>query len=471
MKRLLHTLPYLLADAIAAYVVWLAVWVYRKRYIELDATPLHLTATEYILPAAFMLGWLAVYWLAGLYHPMHRRSLLHEQWRLLQLSAVGVLAVSFATFLNDPLGHPEQLRGLVLKFLAAHYGLTGLARFIITTAIQRRIARGKTGYSTLVIGSGPAAVGLWQQLAGARRKQGFYFAGYLPLEGGSAEASGFSGKLKYLGSLADLEKIIQQRHIERVVLAVDDHGQPHITGLLRRLSGLRLHIFALPGMYDLLVGNVKLYSSLADTPLVEIYPSLMAPWEVVAKRAMDIVVSIITLIVMAPVFGVLAVLVRLDSRGPVFYRQERIGLYGRPFRIIKFRSMRVDAETAGPALSSGDADPRITRMGRYLRKTRLDEFPQFWNVLRGDMSLVGPRPERQFFIDQIIRRAPEYTLLHKVRPGITSLGQVKYGYAENVDQMIERLKFDILYIENMSLALDFKILLYTVQTVLMARGK
>lgn len=168
--------------------------------------------------------------------------------------------------------------------------------------------------------------------------------------------------------------------------------------------------------------------------------------------------------------AVLALLVRLSSPGPIIFRQERIGKGGRPFTIYKFRTMYTDAERNGPALSR-EGDPRITPIGRWLRKTRLDELPQFWNVLKGDMSLVGPRPERQFFISQIVQKAPEYKQLLKVRPGITSLGMVKYGYASSVEEMIDRMHYDLIYLANRSFLLDLKILLYTVLRVLQARGK
>jgi lipopolysaccharide/colanic/teichoic acid biosynthesis glycosyltransferase len=185
---------------------------------------------------------------------------------------------------------------------------------------------------------------------------------------------------------------------------------------------------------------------------------------------MDLALSTIAILLLIPFYVFSAVAVKISSPGPIFFLQERIGINGRVFRIVKFRTMYIDAEKFGPQLSS-ENDPRITKIGRFMRKTRLDEFPQFFNVLNGDMSLVGPRPERQFYIDQIVLQEPQYLQLTRVRPGITSWGQVKYGYAENVDQMLHRMKYDLIYLKNRSLALDIKIMMYTVLIVLRAKGK
>ncbi|MDE6612513.1 MAG: sugar transferase, partial [Muribaculaceae bacterium] len=228
-------------------------------------------------------------------------------------------------------------------------------------------------------------------------------------------------------------------------------------------------LFVTPDLMSMMTSRHKV-SQVVSEPLVDITNANISPSAVNLKRFGDVVVSALALVALLPVYAAVALAVKLDSRGPVLYRQERVGYHKRPFRIIKFRTMRVDAEASGPALTR-DNDPRITRVGAFLRKYRLDELPQFWNVLKGEMSLVGPRPERAYYIERIARRVPSYSLIHQVRPGITSWGMVKYGYAADVDQMIERLPYDLLYIENVSLGVDLKILFHTVSTVLRGRGK
>ncbi|HRW22533.1 MAG TPA: exopolysaccharide biosynthesis polyprenyl glycosylphosphotransferase, partial [Bacteroidales bacterium] len=215
-------------------------------------------------------------------------------------------------------------------------------------------------------------------------------------------------------------------------------------------------------------GKVRM-NSIMGTPLLQIHRNIMPVWQVHTKRLIDIVGSTIAIIILSPIYLIISIGVKLSSPGPIIYSHQRIGRNAKPFTIYKFRSMVKNAETNGPELSS-KRDCRVTSFGRFLRKTRLDEIPQFFNVIKGDMSLVGPRPERKYYIDKITAKAPHYAHLLRVRPGITSWGQVKYGYAENVEQMIERLKYDIIYIENMSLYIDFKIMIYTIKIIFQGKG-
>jgi exopolysaccharide biosynthesis polyprenyl glycosylphosphotransferase len=222
-------------------------------------------------------------------------------------------------------------------------------------------------------------------------------------------------------------------------------------------------------MYDILSGSVKM-NSILGTPLIEIKHKLLPQWEFVVKRFLDYLFSLLAIILLSPFMILTAIAVKLSSSGSIIYKQERIGQYGKKFNIYKFRSMYEDAEKEGPKLSS-KTDSRITPLGRVMRRIRLDETPQFFNVLFGHMSFVGPRPERDFFANQLIKKAPHYKHIYRVKPGITSWGMVKFGYAENVDEMLERLKYDILYIENMSLLIDLKIMIHTVLIILQGRGK
>ena len=273
-----------------------------------------------------------------------------------------------------------------------------------------------------------------------------------------------------LGTTDDLHRLIDEHHIEEVIIALEDNQKHLINSILQHLNAAAdLIIKITPDARDLIVGSVK-QESIFHSPFIVINNRLMSEWQYSLKRISDVIIALLAMVLLSPVYLVTAIIVRCTSPGPVFYAQERIGLHGRPFRMHKFRSMYVDAEQAGPALSKDD-DPRITPFGRFMRKVRLDEIPQFYNVLRGTMSIVGPRPERQYYIDQIVKRAPEYLLLQRIKPGITSWGQVKYGYASSVDEMIERLRYDLLYLDNMSITTDLKIMVYTAKIILQGRGK
>ncbi|HMX87870.1 MAG: sugar transferase [Saprospiraceae bacterium] len=359
--------------------------------------------------------------------------------------------------------------GLLINAFLIFVLLTEAYRLIVLSFASRQLREGKVGFNTIIIGGDQKALELLLEIRSYRYSLGHRFIGYLDSNGG--EEHDLGGQLPHLGHLRDLRNILEQNKVEEVLIAIEstEHGKlKNILDILFEF-GDNLIIRTIPDTYDILLGTVKM-NYLYGAVLIEIRKDIMPLWQQYIKRLMDIILSFSVLVVFSPVILLIIIRTAFANNGKVLYSQERIGQYGKSFLILKFQSMVNEAEATGPQLSS-DSDPRVTSWGKIMRKWRLDEIPQFYNVLRGDMSLVGPRPERRYFIDQIIQRAPHYKHLLKVRPGITSWGQVKYGYASSIDEMIQRLKYDILYVENMSLSLDFKIIFYTVLVLFQGKGK
>lgn len=463
---------YIIADVITSALAWALLFIYRKEVLEPTKYGYNV---DIDFDTNFWLGliiipcfWLVLYALSGQYNDLFRRYRVKELGSTLLLSIIGSLIVFFVLLLDDQIASYKSYYLLLLVYFTAHFGLNFFVRIYLTSKTVKKVHRKIIGFNTIIVGGSINGVEIFKEINQLKHHPGYRFMGFVSMNGGKNDPLLELG-LTCLGNIKDVQQIINTHKIEEVIIALESSEHKQLEQVINLLDETEVRTKIIPDMYDIMSGSVKM-NSIFGVPLIEVNTSIMRPWQFSIKRLFDIFVSVFALIFLSPVFITVALLVKFTSKGPVFFKQERIGHFKRPFLIYKFRSMFIDAEKDGPQLSSSQ-DNRITRVGKFLRKTRLDEFPQFFNVLKGDMSMVGPRPERQFFIDQIVKEAPHYTHLHKVKPGITSWGQVKYGYAENVKQMIQRLKFDVLYIENMSFAMDLKILFYTILTVLKGSGK
>lgn len=471
MNKRLHVLKYLFFDVVAAGGAWALFYAYRKTVIESAKfgikVPLDYDIKFYISLIAIVVFWVVIYWTSGYYSDIYRKSRLQELGQTILYSLLGTVIIFFVLILDDTIVSYRSYYSSFFTLLGLHFGLTYIPRFILTTRTAHRVHKREIGFATLLIGSNENAVELYQELEGARKSSGNKFIGFVSVNNNIEFLA--SKELDHLGTYQELPEIIEKYDIEEVIIALESTEHSRIEEILNTLEPVPVVIKIIPDTYDILSGKVRM-QSIFGTPLIEIQHDLMPLWQFALKRGLDIMLSVLFLIILSPVLLITAIMTALSSPGPILFKQERVGLNRKPFKIIKFRSMFQDAEKMGPQLSS-ENDPRITKWGRVMRKFRLDELPQLWNVLIGDMSFVGPRPERQFYIEQIEKKAPHYRHLHRVKPGITSWGMVKYGYAENVDEMVQRMKYDIIYIENMSLFIDIKILIYTILIVLQGRGK
>ena len=426
-RRKKQQLLYVFVDILSSLLIWSSFLIFRwlvydGRVFSVDTVfiPMFNFYTPLIV---YPIGCLVIYYLSGYYLRPLRKPYLRE----LRRTFVSALIISFGAFfifiIDDPVTQYERYFTSLLVLFALQFLGSYIPRWLVTYIshkLDNDIPRTYT-----------------------------------------------------IHTMKEVEQFEQAHAVEpydEVILDFKSKTKENdIYTLINRLYPRNVEISVVPSLYDMLTGAAMI-DEVSDQPLIHITEHKMSDTELCIKRAFDIIVSATMLVLLSPLYFILTLLVWYSSKGPVFYRQERIGLHGLPFEIIKFRTMCVHAESEIPQLSA-DNDPRITKVGKWMRKYRLDELPQFWNILRGDMSIVGPRPERRYFINQIEEKAPYYCMIYKIRPGLTSWGPIKVGYTDTLDKMIRRLNYDIVYIENMSLTLDIKIMFHTIGVIFNGKGQ
>ena len=454
---------FLISDYLSALFSWALFFFFRKTLIEDQAFDMDINFWLGI--GLIPLFWMALYFVQGTYIEIRRMFRLKLLNLTFSISVIGSLIIFFSIILDDQVRSYEGYYWNLLILFVVHFVTTFTPRLLINTWLVHTIRKPNNGFKTVIIGGTEKAVDILNEI-NKNEKNVNTFLGYVNMNGNDRQ---LDGKLPYLGHFDDLEEISKGIEIDEYIIAVESSEHNKLMQILLKIDNGVARIKTLPDTYVILSGSVKM-TNIYGALLLDVQSDAMPFWQKVLKRIIDFSMSFTAVIFLIPFYLFSAIAVKISSPGPILFLQERIGKDGRVFKIFKFRTMYVNSEKNGPQLSS-ENDPRITRIGSFMRKTRLDEFPQFFNVLLGHMSIVGPRPERKFYIDQIAKIEPQYNQLTKVRPGITSWGQVKFGYAENVDQMLQRMKFDLLYLKNRSISLDLKIMLHTLLIVIRAEGK
>jgi exopolysaccharide biosynthesis polyprenyl glycosylphosphotransferase len=427
-----------------------------------------LSQPDFLLPMfAVNLYWLLIFTFVGMYRTWFALSRFDELSTLFKASFVGIFILFFLILWDDySTGTTTSIRFYIFLYWGIFLFLVGTGRLVVRSIQRNLLIKGIGRRNALIVGFNSKANEIHNTIIN-HRALGLDVVGYVAVFQENLGKDFLS--VRVIDVVENIEKLIDQLNIKNIIISIERHHEETLLEVISKCEGKNVEIKIVPDLYDIISGQART-SQIYGVPLIDVMPELMPEWEKKLKRLLDIILSVILLIITLPATLLASVAILFESGRPIFYRQERMGMNGKIFRIVKFRTMVKDAEKlTGPIWSTKD-DPRITKIGKLLRKTRIDEIPQVFNVLKGDMSFVGPRPERPFFVEKLSLEIPLYKRRLKVRPGITGWAQVKHKYDESIDDVKVKLRYDLFYIENISLRMDFKIIFRTIFVVLFGKG-